>query len=252
MRLRAARASGAVCADVLESRSVAQRPRTALERSRRSSAWSALRLVAGRRARAARRPRATPRGARVEEAAAARRASARRARASTAPNTGAWWPRSAPRAARGRDRAPSGQIARAGRAASARPCARLARLATALVRNASQRASSSARRVGIVVRGRTKRQRAAAGLPERVVDEPRAARSASRTSPELPRRLEPAGVREAAGRERPSRRAAGGARSASSWPQNSEVALRERQTSPRARSVRSSPSARTSYVSGST
>ena len=129
----------------------------------------------------------TPRAAPIEEQALRRLAAARPSARSATPATGAM-SRSAPRDARPqRDRAPRRPDPRARSPASARPCTRLARLATAFDRETrpparrAPRAASGARNAA-----RHERQRAAARLPHR--RRRRTARSAAgpRTSPVLP------------------------------------------------------------------
>ena len=84
---------------------------------------------------------------------------------------------------------------------NARPCARLARLATGLLRNASDSWSSSRKPCGIAMSGRHQRQRAAPGLRPPPGAQTRAERRASRDLSVLHARLEPARMREPAGRE---------------------------------------------------
>ena len=127
----------------------------------------------------------------------------RRAARGARPNTGA---RCAGEAARAGPRRSSARAAgpSAVAAPEQRPALRAAR-AVRDVRPARRRrsaASSAASRSGARSAAATNGQRERAGLPERLLDEAGRARPRRGSSPELHGRLEPAGVREAAGGER--------------------------------------------------
>ena len=208
-----------------------------------SSRCSALRLVAVRRGPAARPPRARRAARRCrnsrERVVERRRRARANDRAEHAARGAARPPRGAAR------RSPELGKMRAAVSAAPGPASRLARLATWFEQERVARARrASARRAG----SRMRRARPAAARPAPACrrsrrDEGRAT-SASRPRPRCTRRLEPARVREAAGRERRVGELQQSQRSSCASEQ--QVALRERQRASRARSVSSSPSARTS------
>ena len=202
--------SGAVCA-ASSSGDAAASARTARERRRARPGAAAPR--AARRSAEPDRRRERRRARRVQVQPRRVVARRRRARRRARRTTGARWPRAGARTAVERASA----RARARRAAEQRPALRAARAVRDVARRAARRSARRARRAraGVVARRGDEGQRERARLPERLVDEALERRRSAASAPSCDRRLEPARVREAAGREAPSRRAGGGARASS-------------------------------------